>query len=138
MAGTEAGGDTEMADDGPCRSQCELAAGGCVERPLEDFEDLDGTIELWSQVCSGVDAPFPFVVSGACADGKFVVMTGGGYTVEHRYFDDEGSFVALTTGTDVIDPVCMGQGYWPERVACEEGVVTEVHCGTNYKVGDPL
>lgn len=137
-AGTASASGPNSADD-RCRSQCELA-GRCEEIPLESFMTFAETASDWSGICASSfgDGAFPFVIEGSCADGKRVLATGGGFTTERRYFDDSGRFVALTTSTDVIDPVCKGKGYWPERVQCDRGKVTLVHCGTIYEVGDPL
>lgn len=120
-----------------CRAQCELAAGACVERELDAFESFDETLALWSQRCpdAGEARSFPFVVAGRCRDGMRVLYTGGGFTTERRYFDATGSFIALTTGTDVVDQECGGRGYWPEPVVCEAPVITAVHCGRGYEVG---
>lgn len=60
------------------------------------------------------------------------------FTGEHYFFDSSGKFLGLTTSTDVIDETCQGRGYWPERVTCTGATVTRVHCGTVWKVGDPL
>ena len=110
-----------------CRSQCELAAGTCEEKAFADFANFDGTLAQWSQRCpASSPSRFPFVVEGRCGDGKRLLFTGGGKTAERHYFDESGSFLGLTTGTDVIDEVCQGQGFWPEHVRCDTPEVVRV------------
>ena len=116
-----------------CISQCELAAGEC---PLQSFPDYDTAVERWlPDVC---DAPIPFLVAGACGDGTPFLYAGNGTVTEARFFQENGLFLALRTTTDVIDEVCQGTGYFPDRFACADAEVTEVLCGTSLGVGDPV
>ncbi len=132
----------------PCRSQCELAAGGCEEQPIEDFEDFATTAEAWREELEDLtptdtngdgNQDLPFVYAGQCADGTLFLYRGTGFTVLIHFFDAESEeFVALRTGTDVVDPVCSGRGYWPERVECENATVTEAIVGAGFAAGDPI
>ena len=127
-----------------CRSQCELATS-CEELPEGDFPDLDPTRDAWA----AADACWDTAPTGACGGCSLTVLEGGcaggpafihrhnGTVGELRYFDDTGRFLGLTTSTDDIDMLCLGQSYWPEAIGCESPVVTTVHCG-NFPVGSPI
>ncbi len=124
----------------PCLSQCELALDICLEKAFEEFDDFSTTRERWLGELSefGCDDSIPFLVAGECSShsGLFL-FRGGGFTTMTHYFDpDTEQFISLTTGTDVIGPICLGVGYWPEHLECSNAVVTEVLCGTQIEVGD--
>jgi hypothetical protein len=126
------------ADD-PCVSQCELAAGSCDEtRAPSDYPDRDSTAAAWTAAVVSCDQPLPYVVAGDCSGGGTFLLRGGGFTSEARVFDPTGSFVALSTQTDVIDPTCDGRGYWPQPPACDGATVSEVLCGTLFEVGQAV
>lgn len=141
-------GCPQIAVDDPCRSQCELGSGECEERPIEDFEDFDATAETWREDFEGSqgadtdgdgDQDIPFVYAGECADGTLFLFRGNGFTVEIHFFDAETEeFIALRTGTDVVDPVCFGKSYWPVRVECEGPILTEEIVGGGFEPGDPV
>jgi len=114
-----------------CRSPCELA-GSCAEEA--EFPDQAATLEAWLAQCGEVSS----LVGGTCSDEKQWLFLAGGYTSEVRYFDGSGDFIGLGTTTDVLDETCAGRGYYPEPIRCSEAVVTEVHCGNDYAVGDSL
>jgi hypothetical protein len=117
-----------------CRSACELAAGEC---PEQKFLDLDPTRDEFAdpEQCGSATL---FAVEGLCADGRPFLYRGTGFTTEVRYFTSGGSFLALSTTTDVISEPCFGQSYWPEPVACPDAVVSDVLCGTTFAPGDAV
>jgi hypothetical protein len=120
--------------DDKCRSQCELAAGGCEEKPLASFGDLESArVELQGRCAD--DARWAF--EATCKEGTIVLRSGTGYTSEGRFYDPgSGAFKGLTTTTDVQDETCEGKSYWPETVPCSAPTVTRVICGDAFKVGD--
>jgi len=139
------GGDTDAADAGdPCRSQCPLNVDGdtCVEQPLESFPVLEATLDEWSAtMCVGDPSDmFPFLLEAMCDDGTRVLYYGSGLSIERRYYDASGQFLALETGGDGGQgPTCNSSAYWPVRVVCENAVATNVVCGTaNFMVGDAV
>jgi len=126
----------------PCRSQCELAAGGCDERPIEDFGDFDATRAAWTADLgeANCEQAFPFLVAGQCgSDGLLFLFRGGGFTTETHFFNaDTRAFVALRTSTDVIASPCFGRSYWPEEVNCMNATGDEVLCGTRFSAGEEI
>ena len=117
-----------------CRSQCELAAGSCDEIPFDQFPTYEETHSEWGDSCES----YLFAVAGTCADGSPLLYYNTGFTFEQRFYDSKGNFRGLTTGTDVVEPVCQGESYWPEVVRCVDPVTTEVLCGKSSHVGDPI
>ena len=126
----------------PCRSQCELAAGQCEERGIEEFGDFDTTLGEWQAEAGNLDCDrsFPFMVTGECGDGVTLFLyRGTGFTTLTNYYDSEtGRFMSLTTTTDAIEPRCEGRGYFPELFVCRDAVVTEVICGTFFEEGEAI
>jgi len=136
-------GSTERDTD-PCRSQCPLNVEGdnCVEQPFDSFPDLEVTLEAWStSMCVGDAADaFPYLLEATCEDGTLVLYYGSGFSIERRYYDGSGQFLALETGGDGGQgPNCDSSAYWPVRVACDNATATNVGCGTaTFEVGDPV
>lgn len=130
----------------PCRSQCELAAGECAERPLSEFANYQTTLEEWRARTAELSCEdeFTFVAAGNCEGPNFgdlpptiflFLHDHGPYVSRTHYFDaDTQRFLSLTTTTDVIDPACQGKGYWPLNIECTNAVVTEVLCGSAVEV----
>jgi photosystem II stability/assembly factor-like uncharacterized protein len=125
-----------------CRSQCELAIPGCEEIPRSSFLDfpdeqqrlIDLTADDWCTV-NGFT-----IVEGTCASGdvRFLRMSGS-VSVSTSFYDAVSlRFTGLTTGTDAPTYPCYGSGYWPDPIACPNGVVTAVHCGTEWEVGEAI
>ncbi len=125
-----------------CRSQCELAAGDCVERDISEFPDYDAALADLRAAVGGqnCEAAFPFAVAGSCGSGRFLFLySGGGFTTLAQYYEPlTRRFIALTTTTDVIDPVCLGRGFWPFLIDCPGAIVTEVICGSRFDAGDEV
>lgn len=120
---------------------------GCPNaRGFDDDPTLDETVssfisDFGDEDCTTEDE-IPYVVVGTCTDEQtgdellFAAM-GTGFYYEARFFAaDSERIVAQYSGGDVVDPICYGQSYWPRRVQCSDGTITEVHCGTRYGVGE--
>jgi len=127
---------------GLCRVACDEADGECAGLTPEEFDGFDEALAQWRQRAAEreepCDEPFPFTVVGECAEqGRRFLYEGGGFTSQALIYDaDSGEFLGYVTYSDLIDPVCLGRGYWPRLVGCPDGVVTEVLCGTALSVGD--
>jgi hypothetical protein len=139
------GGAPPSNDAGdPCRSQCPLNVddSNCVEQPLASFPDLEVTLEDWSAtMCVGdPSGMYPYLLEAMCDDGTRLLYYGTGLSIERRYYDSSGQFLALETGADGGQgPSCNSSAYWPVRVVCENAVATNVVCGTaTFMVGDPV
>src|ERR1700712_5248866 len=118
------------ADTSECRSQCELAAGRCEEKPFASFGDLESGRSQYQQRC---DAGALWAFEAECKQGTTVLRSGTGYTSEGRFYAaSSGAFLGLTTTTDTASPPCDGKSFWPTEVACESPVVTRVICGTAF------
>ncbi len=132
----------------PCRSQCELASGGCTEQPIESFTDFETTKDAWEaelDVIPGADfdgdgvQDIPFIYAGECENSTLFLYRGTGFSVLVHFFDaDSHEFIGLRTQTDVGDPVCQGKGFWPRRVTCDNPTATQAVLGGQYSVGDPV
>ncbi len=135
--------EDESPDD-PCRSQCELGAGECVERGIGEFGGYRTTLREWrtspETIYCGIEDDYIWAVAGSCRGGAVLILDHGtGFFGVTKYYErNTRRFIGLTTWTDVWDEECQGMGYWPEPVDCPNAVVTEVICGTYYEVGDPL
>ena len=121
-------------DDAECRSQCELGAATCEEKPFASFGDLEAGRAEYRQRCNdGVLWAF----EATCKQGTSVLRSGTGYTSEGRFYAaSSGAFLGLTTTTDTSTPPCNGKSFWPTEVPCEAPVVTQIMCGTGFRVGD--
>jgi hypothetical protein len=110
--------------------------------PFESFPKLEVTLEEWSTTRCGADAAadFPYLLEARCQSGARVLYYGSGFSIERRYYDRSGQFLALeTAGDGGQGPSCNGSAYWPVRVECENAKATNVVCGTaSFKVGDPV
>jgi len=143
---SDSGDSGNAAGADPCRSQCPLDVDdpSCVEQPIASFPTLEVTLDEWSKARCGTDkeAAFPYLLEVRCDDGTRVLYYGGGFSIERRYYDPSGRFIALETGGDVVHgpgPGCHASAYWPVRVACNNAEATNVVCGTaSFKVGDSV
>ncbi len=129
-------------DSEQCQSQCEPTFERCDERPLEDFLTFEaGLIEAREEAqeyaCAG---DFPWIVTARCPDDVFdVIDSSSGFVRLVRFYDRQtGQFVAQRMKSDALDLTCWGVSYWPIRVACDAGIVSEVLCGTTWAVGDEI
>lgn len=125
----------------PCLSQCELCAGACTEKGIAEFPNFADAREVMVDRFSALrcDGSFPYAAAGECADGQVFLTEFGGFVSETRFYGAQtGAFVGLITGTDCIDPVCRGKGYWPEPQRCDGATITEVFCGTLAAVGEQI
>jgi hypothetical protein len=133
-AGVGARADAEaspMAEAG-CPSGCPHEIQGyCSELPLSPLQDFESTLAVWREKpCSW------FRVEGSCASGGKVLYSGTGLSIERRFFDSEGRFEALQTGTDATPPGCGRP--WPNPISCGEAVISQVICGTRLQVGEVI
>lgn len=103
-----------------CREQCELA-GNCVELRFEEFPNYDATLQEWT-----ARLDLAGLAAGQCSGDRRFIYTNNGTTREARIFTATGAFLSLSTGTDDVEEVCWGEGYWPEPVRCEMATVTEL------------
>lgn len=124
----------------PCLSQCDLELGICLDRTLDEYQDFSTTREQWlaEQSELGCDTSFSVLVAGECLNDPalFLSRSDGVTSLTHYFKHEEGEFISLTTGSDTIGPICLGVGYWPEHLMCENAVITEVVCGSHLDVGD--
>jgi hypothetical protein len=121
-----------------CPEECPYEVGeSCrVEKlqPQESFEIYSA--ELISTRCSSAQEREPWsVAEGTCKNGGRVLITSTGYGGETRIYDADGNFVALRSGSDIVDQCHNG---WTSTYSCQDAEVTQVHCGNLFKVGQPL
>jgi hypothetical protein len=107
---------------------CSLAAP-------EDFLTLTLTQSDWEAKCS---AQRPFLLRGACEDGKQVLTYSTGYNGERRVYDRTGEFLSVVEFTDTGSSPCYGQGYWPIFPQCENPTVVETFCSASDLGGEPM
>lgn len=128
---SEADGATrDAAATDPCRRACD--AGQCEET------DFAATKAQWVQRCEQADHFWAFV--GRCDDNTELLLFGTGTTNEWRHFDSSGTWLGTEESSDAPDANGCRRTYYPNRIACENPVVTAVLCGTRLplKVGDRL
>jgi len=125
-----------------CRSQCELASPDCEEIPRSDFLDYPDERQRMIDLagndwCSQVSGS---IAEGTCGSGEVrFIRVSTPFTHVTRFYDSGSlKFTGLTTGTDFLSYPCWGSGYWPDPIACPNGVVTAVHCGTAWEVDDTI
>jgi hypothetical protein len=148
----ESDASTARDAETPCLPGCPFGLDGgmryprtslsyCSRWPLDVLSgsSYEATLADWTtSKClhpSGMGSQFPFLVEGSCANGRRMLYTGTGTTVERRYFDSEGAFQALETGSDGCDGCC---GSWPTTIPCGAAEVTRVICGAALGVGSPI
>ena len=125
----------------PCRSQCELCAGACSEKDINEFADFEGARQVVVDRLSALncDSRFQYAAAGECVDGQVFLTEFGEFVSETHFYDAQtGAFVGLITRTDCIDLACRGKGYWPGPQRCDGATVTEVFCGTIAAVGEHI
>ena len=107
---------------------------------FEEYEDSSTTREQWLAELAelGCDDVFPSVVVGECSNNSaiFLSRSDGVTSLTHYFSPDTEGFISLTSVSDSINLSCLGVGYWPEHLECNDAVITEVLCGTQLEVGD--
>ncbi len=138
--GTSRGPEVELPSEitppARCLSQCELA-GACEQLAFEDYPSFEETRTAWSAEGECLENTPPgecdscalTVLEGQCEDGTRFLHTHDGTVGQLHYFDSDGVFIGLTTSTDDIDQLCLGQSYWPMVVECQNPIVTMTLCG---------
>jgi hypothetical protein len=130
--------------NGSCRLRCNHPEQDVCNEPAS-IPNFQAQRASWtSSICgaSPAGAQFPFLVEGRCSNGARLLYTGGGTSAERRYYDADGRFLGLESGTDAGNGAggdCREfSAYWPERIACGSGTVTQIHCGTILQLGDQI
>jgi hypothetical protein len=148
----ESDASTALDAGTPCLAGCPFdLAGGmrfsqtslsyCSQWPLDVLSGsgFEATLADWTtSKCLhplGTGSQFPFLVEGSCANGRRMLYTGTGISVERRYFDSEGTFQGLETGSDGCNGCC---GSWPTTIPCGAAEVTRVICGAALVRGSPI
>jgi len=123
-----------------------MASSGCSEgcfAPglLANLDGFDASRQALLDEANQMDCDeFRNLYAGECVGQNLVFLrTSTGFSFQVRYFNAQtGHFVAAAGGTDAGDPFCVGRGFAPFRVECDNPIVTEVICGTNLQPGDDI
>lgn len=109
--------------------------------PSVDVEDYDTELTAWREDAENPEQSCNVRITGECDDGRTLFLheflIDSGRTV---FFDaDTREFVAYEAIGIFVPPIfCFGPKWYPYPVSCEDGVITEVLCGTSYEIGDPF
>ena len=112
----------------------------CFQRVGDDpatHDDYETTLARWRAQAG--ESPDDFFLSSiiavTCEDG-IQVLKRGTHSGVTNYYDDAGSFIALTDFQDFNVFPCGSFVDWPRSVECKNGGVTEVISGGWHEVGD--
>ena len=118
-----------------------LLPGCYCGAPGEEYADYDTEISRWRQEVSEYPPhSWALRIAGECDGGRILFLHEVPLDSDTTLFFDAGSRAFLgyrEQGSPDFPLVCMALGrYYPRRIRCRDGIVTEVMCGTYYQVGD--
>ena len=117
-----------------CIFACEIGGMTCS---AETFPDIDASLPRL--VPPDCDLGVGFLVVGTCGSAARFLHASTATLTSTVFFDDQGRFLATQNSSDVVDEVCNGFRYFPDRFDCPDAEVTEVVCGESFfSVGDPV
>ena len=108
-----------------------------------EYDDYDSELAAWRLGSDEPNGCYQYIrMIGECNGGKVLFLHEVPLDSSRTIFfeADSGQFLGREDTGSCLDLSCVffcqGHWYYPRPIQCQEGVVTEVLCGTHYQVGD--